>query len=106
MKYVVKKEAVHEGKIVTVGSLVEGKDLDKTYPAIFRKASATESLSKAEAQAIANDKSIAHVVAEVKKQVLAEVKETLTAEITAKVLAEVEAKNNEAKPTDEGNASK
>ena len=105
MKYVVKKEAVHEGKIVTVGSLVEGKDLDTTYPAIFRKASATESLSKAEAQAIANDKSIAHVVAEVKKQVLAEVKETLTAEITAKVLAEVEAKKEETAPTEEGNVS-
>ena len=52
MKYFVQKEAVHEGKIVTYGTLVEGKDLDKTYPAIFRKASATESLSKAEAQAI------------------------------------------------------
>lgn len=65
-KFVALKETLDGGKIIAAGAVVEGKDLDKLNPKLFRKANAQESLTATENKTVITDKQIAKVLEQVK----------------------------------------
>jgi len=88
-KFVALKETVLKGKLIAAGEVVDGDDLAKDQPFLFRKATAAESLSKAAVSESDGNKDIDKIVAAVKKQVLAEVKDELLAKIKAEIIEEL-----------------
>lgn len=84
-KYVLIAETVWGGKYVMPGTVVEGKDLDKVYPKLFRKANAQESLTATENKTVITDKQIAKVLEQVKAAALAELEDKITENVMGRV---------------------
>lgn len=89
-KFIALKETVIGGKLIAAGDVVEGDKLDETYPAIYRKATAAESLG-GEAKSVTPE-TLEKVVAELKKQVLADIKAEIVEAVKAAAAPAAEAK--------------
>ena len=84
-KFVALKETLDGGKIIPAGAVVEGKDLDKLNPKLFRKANAQESLTATENKTVVTDKQIAKVLEQVKAAALAELEDKITENVMGRV---------------------
>lgn len=84
-KFVALKETLDGGKIIAAGTVVEGKDLDKLNPKLFRKANAQESLTATENKTVVTDKQIAKVLEQVKAAALAELEDKITENVMGRV---------------------
>ncbi len=98
-KYAVTNETVWGGKYVMPGMIVEGKDLDKIYPKLFRKASAQESLMVPENKAVITDRQIAKVLEQVKAAALSELEDKITENVMERVEKMLEDKTKNDKLT-------
>lgn len=84
-KFVALKETLDGGNIIAAGAVVEGKDLDKLNPKLFRKANAQESLTVTENKPVITDKQIAKVLEQVKAAALAELEDKITENVMGRV---------------------
>lgn len=100
-KYAVTNETVWGGKYVMPGMIVEGKDLDKIYPKLFRKASAQESLMVTENKQLVSDKQIAKVLEQVKAAALSELEDKITENVMERVEKMLKAKAEGESPENE-----
>lgn len=85
-KYIALEDTVWNNKLLRKGKEAEGKDLDKEYPKIFRRATAVESLSTDESLKVMTEKEIAKVVEQVKAEALASLEDKIAERVEAKVL--------------------
>lgn len=90
-KYKTISETVWNGKFIASGTVVEGINLDKTYPKIFRRATPQESLTATESLKVITNKEIAKVMEQVKAYALSELESQITEAVMAKVEEKIEA---------------
>lgn len=98
-KFVALKETLSGGKIIAAGTVVEGNDLDKLNPHLFRKANAQERLTVTENKAVISDRQMAKVLEQVKAAALAELEDKITENVMERVEKMLEDKTKNDKLT-------
>lgn len=100
-KFVALKETLDGGKIIAAGTVVEGNDLDKLNPHLFRKANAQERLTATENKTVITDKQIAKVLEQVKAAALSELEDKITENVMERVEKMLKAKAEGESPENE-----